>query len=202
MKSYLQLFLSNLQPGAKSGSRATVVAFTSAESGEGVSHVAGSFGVEMARKTRRRTLVADLASLQQIDILHYSRVAKFCFQTSVKNLYVLPSADELPLDDEPATKLAPRRAQSEIERGLSNLKTLRYIFDFVLLDCPSLKESSDAALFAEGANGVIMVVEAERTRRDQVKNAIRTIEMANGKLLGCVLNKRRYPVPDWLYHRI
>jgi Mrp family chromosome partitioning ATPase len=85
---------------------------------------------------------------------------------------------------------------------LSNLQTLRFVFDFILLDCPSLKASGDAALFAEAANAVIVVVEADRTRKEQVSNTIQTIEMAKGNLIGCVLNKRQYPVPEWLYQRI
>jgi Mrp family chromosome partitioning ATPase len=85
---------------------------------------------------------------------------------------------------------------------LSNLQTLRYSFDFVLLDCPSLKESGDAALFAQAADGVVVVVEADRTRKEQVRSTLNTIEMAEGNLLGCVLNKRQYPIPEWLYQRL
>ena len=48
-------------------------------------------------------------------------------------------------------------------------------------------------------DGVILVVEADRTKRDQIQRAQQTIEMANGKLLGLVLNKRRYVVPKWIY---
>mgnify|MGYP006159902611 CR=1 FL=1 len=44
-------------------------------------------------------------------------------------------------------------------------------------------------------------LEAGRSRRDQIVNAQRTIEQAGGKFLGFVLNKRRYPVPEWLYRR-
>ena len=91
---------------------------------------------------------------------------------------------------------------SEFERGLSNLQTLRFVFDFVLLDCPSLKTSGDAAVFAEFANTVIIVVEAERTKKEQVLNSIQTIERTKGNLLGCVLNKRQYPVPNWIYQRV
>lgn len=202
MNSYLQLFLTSIQEGDKRPGKCSVVAFTSSEPGEGVSFVAGSFGVELARKTGKRTLIADLNTLQHIDIFHYSRVLKFCYRTKVKNLFVLPTEDQLEIQEEKSSNLPTKTMHSDFERGLNNLQTLRYVFDFVLLDCPSLKSSGDAALFAEAANAVIIVVEAERTRKEQVQNAIQTIERTKGNLLGCVLNKRQYHVPEWIYNRI
>ncbi len=204
MNSYLQLFLNSIQSDSRKTEKCSVVAFTSSQSGEGVSFVAGSFGSELARKTGKRTLIADLATLQQIDIFHYSRVLKYCYQTRVKNLFVLPPVDQLNLEKEEEVSLQLRSPSddSEFERGLSNLQTLRFVFDFVLLDCPSLKTSGDAAVFAEFAKTVIIVVEAERTRKEQVLNSIQTIERTKGNLLGCVLNKRQYPVPDWIYRRV
>lgn len=204
MNSYLQLFINSIQSNAKQTDKCSVVVFTSSQAGEGVSFVAGTFGSELARKTGRRTLIADLESLQQIDIFHYSRVLKYCYRTKVKNLFVLPPPDQLELEktEETSLQLRSRTDESEFGRGLSNLQTLRFGFDFVLLDCPSLKTSGDAAIFAEVANTVIIVVEAERTRREQVLNSIQTIERTKGNLLGCVLNKRQYPVPNWIYRRV
>jgi len=40
------------------------------------------------------------------------------------------------------------------------------------------------------------------TRRDQILRARQTIEMAGGKLLALVLNKRRHLVPEWLYRML
>jgi Mrp family chromosome partitioning ATPase len=48
----------------------------------------------------------------------------------------------------------------------------------------------------------VIVVEAGESRRDEILNAQRTIEASGGKFLGFVLNKRRYPVPGWLYKRL
>lgn len=202
MNSYLQLFLSGMQTGRKTSGKCIVVAFTSSLPQEGVSFVAQSFAVELAKRTGKRTAIVDVSTLQQLDIFHYSRVARFCLKTDVPNLYVLqPEEDEF-AEEEKSQQLKPFGGKSELDRGLSNLQTLRHSFDFVLLDCPSLKDSGDAALFATAADGVVVVVEAERTRKEQVRSTINTLEMAEGNLLGCVLNKRQYPVPEWLYQRL
>jgi Mrp family chromosome partitioning ATPase len=48
-------------------------------------------------------------------------------------------------------------------------------------------------------DGVILVIEANRTRREQLWQAEQSISAAKGKLLGYILNKRTYDVPKWLY---
>lgn len=204
MDSYLQLFLKGIQAGGLNPGKCVVVAFTAALPGEGVSFVAQSFAAELAGRTRRRTVLVDSGILQQVDIFHYSRLNRFCFKTDVPDLYVLqPDEPEPAAAYESRTQLPqPFAGGSDFDKGLRNLQTLRFSFDFVLLDCPSLKASGDAALFASAVDGCVVVVEAERTNRGQVKNTLNTLEMAEGNLLGCVLNKRRYPVPDWLYHRL
>jgi hypothetical protein len=49
---------------------------------------------------------------------------------------------------------------------------------------------------------VILVVESERTRKRTAMWAKEQVEGAGGKLLGVVLNKRKYYIPDWLYKHI
>ena len=200
MNSYLQLFLSGIQSPSKNPGKCTVVAFTSSLPQEGVSYVTQSFAVELARRTKRRTVIVDAGILQQVDIYHYSQAGELCLKTDVPNLYVLQPEEGN--SDENSQSLQPVIGDNEFDRGLSNLQTLRYSFDFILLDCHSLKDSGDAALFAPVVDGVVVVVEAERTRKEQVHTTLNTIEMAQGNLLGCVLNKRQYPIPEWLYQRL
>jgi hypothetical protein len=45
-------------------------------------------------------------------------------------------------------------------------------------------------------------VEADRTQKEQLSYAERTVESAKGKILGLVFNKRSYLVPDWLSRRM
>jgi Mrp family chromosome partitioning ATPase len=202
MDSYLQLFIKGLQPGPQPGA-ASAVAFTSTLPGEGVSYVTQSFAMELARRTRKNTIVADLETLQRIDIFHYSQVSRHCCKTDVPHLFVLQDAeDEFPDVIETSGAILPKRPSSELERGLGNLQTLRFMFDYILVDCSSLKESADATLFASAVDGVILVVEAEKTRKEQIRSSLATMEMADANILGCVLNKRQYSVPDWLYRRI
>lgn len=200
MNSHLQVFLNGIEPGKASG-KCTIVALTSATPKEGVSYVTQSFAVELAERTGKRTLIADAAGLQRVDMLHFSQVSKFCSTTDVANLYVF-SPDDREKAAEGARHLLPKKRKSELAQGLDNLQTLRFVFDYVFLDCGALRKSDIAALLAPSVDGVVLVVEAERTRKEQVRKAMDTIETAKGNLLGCVLNKRGYSVPNWIYSRI
>jgi hypothetical protein len=92
--------------------------------------------------------------------------------------------------------------QLESETGLNLLKSLRPHFDYVLIDCPSISTSFEAVTLAPDVDGVVLVVEADKTKRDQIFRARRTIELANGSMMGLVLNRRRHVVPEWFYRRL
>jgi Mrp family chromosome partitioning ATPase len=51
-------------------------------------------------------------------------------------------------------------------------------------------------------DGVLLVVEANRTQKSQVAYLEQTIEGAGGKVLGHLLNKRTYPIPAWLFNKL
>jgi hypothetical protein len=82
------------------------------------------------------------------------------------------------------------------------IEKFRSKYRYILIDCPSLRETQDAVRLAPLADGIILVVEANRTQKDQLLYAERTIESAKGKILGHVLNKRTYVIPDWLSRKM
>jgi Mrp family chromosome partitioning ATPase len=209
MQQYLQLFLISVQKNSRKPGKCFAVAFTSYEPEEGVSYVAQSFGVEIAKRTGKRTLIADARRLAQLNIMQYDRIAENCFATDVPNLWSLPPAeddDEEIAENDAEDNLHDQSLQTyagnSIENSVNNLQTLRFAFDYILLDCPSLRAADDAIFLAPETDGVMVVVEADRTRRDAIENAKHTIETADGNLLGFILNKRQYTVPEWLYKRL
>jgi len=211
----LQLLLASLQNGAQGLRERAAIAFTSASAGEGVSHVTQLFAVEMARHTGRRTLIISAERLQQLGVEDYLQMPWNCHPTNVENLWMLPAKKSrrnngtATSDDDKILQLPKRsflvrvaKQQEEIDTGLNSVDALRVSFDNILIDCRSLTVSSDAAVLASSVDGIVVVVEAGRARRDEILNAQRTIETAGGKFLGFVLNKRQYPVPEWLYKRL
>jgi len=97
----------------------------------------------------------------------------------VAGLRVLTSG---PLPPNPAELLASRRLDDVLAR-------LTQDADIVLFDAPPLTAVSDAAVLAARVDGVILVVQAEKTRREAVQRAKKTLERVNAHLVGAVLTE-------------
>lgn len=190
--------MASVQLGIQRRGAGSVIAFTSASPGEGVSHVVQSFAAELVRHTGRLAVIVDAQRLQQLRAKDYMQLAQLCVDTNINNLCILPNEefDGRLADTHPVQVKAWQR---EPEFGFDRLQAFRSEFDYTLIDCPALKESYEAAMLAPIADGLVLVVEADRTRRDQIRRAQQAIGMSNGNLLGLVLNKRQYLVPNWLY---
>jgi len=202
----LQLLLASLQNGSHKLREGAAIAFTSASAGDGAAKVAKLFAVEMARHTCRRTLVIDSQRLQALAVAAYLQMPWNCHPTNIENLWMLPAqrarrnnGQELP---QRSFLMRLGKPGEEIDTGLNSIEALKVSFDNILIDCRSLKSSTDAAVLAGGVDGVVIVVDAGESRNDEIRNAQRTIESAGGKFLGFILNQRRYPVPEWLYKRL
>jgi len=79
---------------------------------------------------------------------------------------------------------------------------LRQQFDFILMDVPALNQYADAAAVAKLCDGIIMVLEANSTRREAARKMAESLQLTKTPILGAVLNKRTFPVPESLYHRL
>jgi protein-tyrosine kinase len=94
------------------------------------------------------------------------------------------------------------QTSASLERLQLRLSELRKDFSYVLIDAPPLNTYADAVLLGKMADGLVMVLEANSTRRESAKRAKDFLDAANVRVLGAVLNKRTFPVPEWMYRRI
>ncbi|MGV0773095.1 polysaccharide biosynthesis tyrosine autokinase [Mycobacterium syngnathidarum] len=78
------------------------------------------------------------------------------------------------------TKLLGSQAAREIFGELGRQ------FDYVVIDSPSL-QTTDAAILAGSSQGVLMIVRSGRTKRQQLAQAMNTLERAGAPVLGAVL---------------
>jgi hypothetical protein len=46
---------------------------------------------------------------------------------------------------------------------------------------------------------VVLVVQAERSRPEIIRQAQALVENAGGRFIGSILNRRHTYIPDWLY---
>ena len=105
------------------------------------------------------------------------------------NLWVLPAGAGC---TEPAALLNSERMKSKIAE-------LRQNFDYLILDAAPREPYSDALAVAQLADGIVMILEANATRRESAIRVVTGLRSAQIKIFGAVLNKRTFPIPNALY---
>jgi hypothetical protein len=104
--------------------------------------------------------------------------------------------------------LAPENLLSNGDSALgaeqlrSNLREVRKEFAYVLIDAEQVGQQTDAAALGQATDGVVLVLEANATRRVAALSAKEALEAAGVRLLGTVLNDRTFPIPENLYRKL
>jgi len=79
------------------------------------------------------------------------------------------------------------------------MKGLRDEQRYVIINAPPVGLYSDAARLGQAADGVVLVLEANSTRRVAARQAKQALEAGNVRVLGIVLNNRTFPIPEKIY---
>ncbi len=82
------------------------------------------------------------------------------------------------------------------------ISALKTRFEFVLIDHQPFFCNNLSDQFCVGSDSVIIVLEAEKTRKFLVKKMLEELQKMKIETLGSILNKRRYYIPQWLYERL
>lgn len=79
------------------------------------------------------------------------------------------------------------------------LDRLRQQFGLIVTCSATALADGSAMTLAKLADGTVLVAEAERTREPVALQLKYAVESQGGKVIGAVLDKRRYPIPNFLY---
>ena len=88
------------------------------------------------------------------------------------------------------------------DRLRSRMTELRGQFKYLVIHSSPLDLDSAAILLSRWTDGVVMVVEADTTRRETARRMKQDLEAANVRILGVVLNNRTFSIPEALYRRL
>jgi succinoglycan biosynthesis transport protein ExoP len=98
--------------------------------------------------------------------------------TEIPNLYVLPCG---PLPPNPAELLMTNRFQTV-------LAELAQRFDRVILDSPPVQPVTDAVVLSKLVDGVILVIRADKTLREDIRRSVKQIRDVGGPVFGLIVN--------------
>ena len=119
-------------------------------------------------------------------------IKDFAVRIASGNVWVVPPGS-------PAVEAQRLFASDQLRSRMGELKEE---FDYVLIDAPPVSSYADAVLLGQMVDGVVLVVEANSTRRETARKAKETFEGAGVKLLGAILNNRTFPIPEALYRKL
>jgi hypothetical protein len=103
----------------------------------------------------------------------------------------------------PAAAFVPEREKEFSAAWLRHrLGDLRREFDYSVVHAPAVTSFSETGLLAHLADGVVLVLNAHRTRRVAAQHARDVLLAASARLIGAVLDQKQFPIPASVYRRL
>lgn len=168
-----------------------MIVVTSAEPGEGKSTTSGNLALVLAQDGKKVLLIdcdmrkpsihrsfniSNAVGLSDF-IVNKITIEEVVFKFN-DNLTIIPAGNIPPNPSEILDSAAMRKF----------LQEMRDVFDYIVIDTPPLQAVTDAQILSAKADGTLLVVKAEKTKRDSVRNAVNLIQKVNGTIIGTVLN--------------
>jgi capsular exopolysaccharide synthesis family protein len=169
-----------------------VIMVTSAGPGEGKSTTLINLAVAYAQADKK-VLVMD-GDLRKPTMHHTLRVSnrwgltnlltnqltirEVLQDTFIPNLQIITSG---PIPPNPSEILASKKM-------LRSIDELKLQFDVILIDAPPAIAVTDSQIIATRSDGVILVVNSDKTKRDAVLKAKQNLDNVRARILGVVLN--------------
>lgn len=75
---------------------------------------------------------------------------------------------------------------------------LRTRYQMIVVDMPVIREPDYGTLLASHVDGVLIVLDGNRTKQRAVKRCVSTLEQHNATIIGTIMNKYQSPIPRWL----
>jgi non-specific protein-tyrosine kinase len=176
---------------------------TSVHPGEGKTFTSINLGVSIAQQLDRTVLLID-ADLRDPWKNHYDFSLDFwgiktekglsdylMENASIEELLVNPGIDKLTIlpGGKPVPNSAELLASKRMEQFVRDVKQRYGSNRICIFDCPAILRYTDPLVFAHLIDGVLLVLEAERTTPEELKKAIGLFKDCT--ILGMVFNKSK-----------
>ncbi len=99
----------------------------------------------------------------------------------------------------PAGEASGATVLPERFRRITHALTQHY--RFVIVDLPALSEGSAAARLAGVCRDVLFAIESGNLHEEAARQCIEQLRQCGANVVGVALNKREFPIPEWLYRR-
>jgi len=167
------------------------IVITSSEPGEGKSTTAGNLALSFAQ-AEKRTIIVD-CDLRKPSLHKKFKISNISGLSDVligrEKLEVSIHKHNSKLDILTSGKIPPNPSEMLGSKAMGRLiEVLKENYDVVILDTAPLQAVTDAQILSTKADGVILVVKADSTKKDSVLQAKSLLEKVGANILGTVLN--------------
>ncbi|MEZ5813132.1 MAG: hypothetical protein R3E13_00155 [Alphaproteobacteria bacterium] len=97
------------------------------------------------------------------------------------------------------TQELPHPASPQEARLQNIMKALEDVYDVIVWDLPPTDKAVQSRMVAQFTQGVVLVVEAGKTRWQSAHHAMEHFKYSGAQILGIILNNKKNYIPDWLY---
>jgi len=181
-----------------------IIQFISARPNEGVPEIIREFAKVCALKHLKKVLLVDIKQGRESQISHFKLNGDIGWRGAMdKNIDLKSIIQQVGDTSLFVTTLLENEYSRPLEPDSKELNLfLEQIgkeYEFVLIDTPSSVTASETLMLSRFVDGLVIVVEAERTRWQVVDRIKQKIIARKGNILGIILNKRRFPIPNFIY---
>ena len=176
------------------GEEVKIIAITSCTPNEGKTNVSFNLAISMAEANKKVLFIdADMRKSVVVGRYKLSKAGKglthylsgqctfdeaLCL-TQIPKLHMVVAG---PVPPNPAELLEGKRFREM-------LKSVREVYDYVIIDTPPLGSVIDAAIIAKQSDGAIMVVSADEISYKFAQKVKNQLEISGSRILGAILNK-------------
>jgi capsular exopolysaccharide synthesis family protein len=199
--------LANSIDSALEGKDRRSILFASSTPGEGTSTVAANYARLLAM-TREVDVLLCEANIHHPTIARWfglpgevglttffsgkGSLSSLIQKTSLEHLDVLPvGAGDPEVIQLQQRQFLPRLLEAALER-----------YHRVILDAPPLADFPETPPMAAMVDGTVLVVHAGRTKREVVQRALGALKQFDARILGVVLNRKKFYIPEFIYKRV
>jgi polysaccharide biosynthesis transport protein len=108
------------------------------------------------------------------------------------NLWLLPAGSR-------CNEALPMLVAEQVRPLLAKLLAT---FDYVVLDTSAAGAHGDATALGPLVDGVVLMLEANATRREVARRTAEQLQAAHVRVLGAVLTNRTFPIPEAIYRKL
>ena len=176
---------------------------TSSEPAEGKSTIIGNLAISLSQSEntviildcdlRKPTMHKKFKISNEFgltELLVGKKELKDVIQYRNKNLHIITSG-----------KIPPNPAEMLASKSMKRLlEQLANEYDYILMDTPPLNAVTDAQVLSTEADGTLIVIRSEKTKKESILTAKNLLQKVNANILGIVFNDVANSINKYYYY--